>query len=222
MKKKLFIICMILGCMISMGMINLVWGNDHTYIPTRIVTDRSVTNETEGFEIYTNGDLFQSESQFNKLFKGGYLYIKDGKRTVSKKKYSPAGIYVVKIPKQKAGAVLNIFIRSRKAESTHIKVKVKDIKEITDKKYSSKMKSPEFKRSTVCSGGCVTGKKGMDVVIQTSSRIIKKIHFNKNGKKFVFWDPSFDSETIYIYAVKNKYRSKIQCVPIIYKTPDKK
>lgn len=215
-EKRLFVICIILGCFVSICMMNQVWGKDNAYIPAEIVIDRSITNETEKFEVYTGEKLSQSGSRFDK----GYLYIKDGKRTVFKKKYSLSGVYVVNMPRQKAGVTLNIFIRSDRAESSHLKIKVKDIKKITGKKYSSKIKSPGVKRSTVDGGAYITGSKGMNVIIQTENRVIRKIHYNKDGKKFISWNRSFDGETIYIYAVENKYRSKIQCIPIIYKVPD--
>ena len=109
------------------------------------VLDRTITNKTKEFAVvYDN-----SGAVINPEYENASLLIKaDGKILFQKKCTTPTGLTVgnmdVKIPKQKAGTKIQIYLQSQNWKSNVKTIKVKNINTLLLSNRIDKIKKPQL------------------------------------------------------------------------------
>lgn len=148
------------------------------------VLDRTITNTTkEFFVVFDN-----SGAVINPEYKGASLVVKaDGKIIFEKKCVTKGDITEgnmdVKIPKQKAGTKIQIYLQSKNWKSNVKTITVKSVNKLLLSNRTDKIKKPQLTQTGYKT--CVKAKKGQSLVISNGKKILKTIKFTED-------DPAYD------------------------------
>lgn len=193
-------------------------------VPSTITVDRTITDETTGFYVYTNplfnGEVTNKKDYISKL-NSCYLYVQNSKQILQKVKYSANGKIKVIIPRQKSGTKLRIFFKNGNVKSGALYITVKNLNSICHAKYTNLLGTPKVKFDKTGLGIYVVGHKNTDVVICTDKKLVKQIPIRDAQCKHINLGIKYENETIYVFTKKGNLRSKVKIIPKTIYVPDK-
>lgn len=148
------------------------------------VLDRTITNTTKKFFVVFDN----SGAMVNPEYKDASLIVEaDGKilfqRKCTTKGEITEGNMDVEIPKQKAGAKILIYLRSKNWKSNVKTIKIKSVNKLLLSNRTDKIKKPQLTQTGYRT--CIKAKKGQSLVISNGKKILKTIKFTEN-------DPVYD------------------------------
>lgn len=178
--------------------------NEYTY---SFELDRSITNVTsEFFVIYDN-----SGCVINPEYKNASLFITANEKTLYQQKCTKNNITVgfmdVKIPKQKAGTKIRIYLEGPGFKSNVRSIRVKDINSILPGRRTKKVSAPKL--ITKNNNTYIRAKKGQTIVVRNSKKVVKTIPIaNKTYINLGILDKYREKRELYVYAKYGKNYSK--------------
>lgn len=172
--------------------------------------DRTITNTTKEFcVVYDN-----SGAVINPEYKDASLIIKaNGKILFQKKCTTQKGLTVgnmnIKIPKQKSGTKIQIYLQSQNWKSNVKTIKVKSINSMLLSNRTNKIKKPQLTHKKY--RDYIKAKKGQSLVISNGKKIIKTIKFNEDNAAYDITDILMDYQMrseLFLYIKQGKEYSK--------------
>ena len=174
------------------------------------VLDRKITNKTKEFAVvYDN-----SGAVINPEYENASLLIKaDGKILFQKKCTTPTGLTVgnmdVKIPKQKAGTKIQIYLQSQNWKSNVKTIKVKNINTLLLSNRIDKIKKPQLTHTGY--RDYIKAKKGQSLVVSNGKKIVKTIKFKEDNLAYDVTDILMEYQRkseLFLYIKQGKKYSK--------------
>lgn len=170
------------------------------------VLDRTITDKTtELLVVYDN-----SGCVVNPEYKNASLVLKADGKILFQKKCTTHGLTVgnmyVKIPKQKAGTKIQIYLQSKTWKSNVRTVTVKNINTLLLTERTDRINKPELTQTGYKT--YVKARKGQSLVISNGKKIVKTIRFKENNNKYD------------ITEVLNRYQERSEL--FLYTKQDKK
>lgn len=191
-KKRLSILLILIMCIVNGNVLPV---SAKTTIQKPVILTNTITNATTSLQVYGT--------------KGVTLYIKNGTKTVAKKKFKKESVQTITIKVQKAGSTLKFHLQDGKGKSSAVK---KTVKKLSSQSESKKLKKPVIS-ATVRSTDTklkVRGYKGTKLYIKNdSNKVVKTAKYTKDEVKTVKIQKQKSTQTLYFYLVKGKNRSAI-------------
>ena len=191
-KKRLSILLILIMCIVNGNVLPV---SAKTTIQKPIILTNTITNATTSLQVYGT--------------KGATLYIKNGTKTLAKKKFKKESVQTITIKVQKAGSTLKFYLQDGKGKSSAVK---KTVKKLSSQSESKKLKKPVIS-ATVRSTDTklkVRGYKGTKLYIKNdSNKVVKTAKYTKDEVKTVKIQKQKSTQTLYFYLVKGKNRSAI-------------
>lgn len=169
--------------------------------PKPIIFTKTITDETTNIQVYAA--------------KGSTLYIKNGKKTVARKKFAKESIQAIKIKPQKAGSTLKFYLSDSGIQSPSVK---KTVKKLAGQKETKAIKKPVIPAKTIKSTDTkvkVKAAKGTKLYIKNdANQVVKAVKFDKDGTKPIPIPKQKDTQTLYFYLTKGNRRSAVVKKPV--------
>lgn len=227
MRKRLIAVIMTCVVSVSGGMVSVMAEEEPVYwelvsdeaevLPAEtaahqydFVLDRTITNTTkEFFVVFDN-----SGAVINPEYKGASLVVKaDGKIIFEKKCVTKGDITEgnmdVKIPKQKAGTKIQIYLQSKNWKSNVKTITVKSVNKLLLSNRTDKIKKPQLTQTGYKT--CVKAKKGQSLVISNGKKILKTIKFTEDAQAYDITeiiDHYQQRSELFLYTKQGKKYSK--------------
>ncbi len=169
--------------------------------------DRSITDETTKFWIiYDN-----SGCVIDAPYKNASLYVTSNDKLLFKRKCfqngTSTGICLAKIPKQKAGSKIKIFLKDSN-DTTNIKtITVKSISAFYPQNTSSKIARPSIIHLNY--NTYIKGRKGDTIIFNNGKKAVKKVKLNDNTLiNLNCLEKYLQKSELYVYTRSGKSYSK--------------
>lgn len=191
-KKVLSIFLILIMCIVSGNVLPISAG---TTVEKPVILTNTITNATTSLQVYGTKDAT--------------LYIKNGTKTVAKKKYKKESVQTITIKAQKAGSTLKFYLQDGNRKSTTVK---KAVKKLSSESESKKVKKPAISAAVKSTDTKikVKGYKDTKLYIKNdSNKVVKTVKYKKNEIKSIKMLKPKDTQTLYFYLVKGKNRSAI-------------
>lgn len=199
-----FILSMVLTALMIMPCYAAV-GKDYIF-----QLDRTVTNKTTEFEVvFANyGHVTSPE------YAGARLCVESGNKIIFSKKCDTDGYMKVKIPAQRTGSVLKIYLKDTDSVSNIKTLKVKKLNSILKVKAGKSVRAPKVSINKK-GNYCVYARKGDRLVVKNAKgKTVKTVRYTKTGRKNI---PKLsrlsEKSELYLYVQKGNKRSACVVIP---------